>query len=109
MGKMACRCGYTFDTTPSPEPNLWIAVTDANYETFICAEAESNELSKEYDQNRERVTQLDRLICDMRTLLYNCPQCMRIYWFRGEDGQVEVFAPKSGGRENPSGDAANLV
>jgi|GEM_PF-7127317 len=94
MSKTLCRCGYWFDHVKCPNANLWIAVKDADHEEFIKAEAEADQLSVEYELNKERVTALDQMTADMRTILYNCPRCDRLYWYRGADGKVEVFAPE---------------
>ncbi len=95
MGKLVCRCGHVMDTTPSPEPDLWIAIQDADREWFVRAEAEAERLSDDYAQNREIVQELDEVACAIYTQIYNCPACNRLYWFRGEDGSCEVFAPES--------------
>ena len=95
MQKMVCRCGYVFNRTPSPEPFMWVAIKDSNYEKLIKAEAESGRLAEGYEQNQERVTELDRMVSDMQTYLYNCPACNRIYWYRGAPGELEVFLPET--------------
>lgn len=96
MGKMNCRCGYLFDLTPCPTPYQWVDIKDTDRKTFINAEAEANHLTKvSYEKNKERIAKLDQLTHAVHTLIYNCPVCNRIIWFRGEDGGFEVFTPES--------------
>ena len=95
MGKMLCRCGYLFDFTPIPQAFSWLAVKDTDRETYIQAVAETEELTKDYERNQERVTVLDQMTFAMDTQICNCPVCNRLYWFRGEDGEMEVFVPES--------------
>ncbi|MBI3463029.1 MAG: hypothetical protein HY000_08225 [Planctomycetes bacterium] len=94
MGKLVCQCGYVFDLTPSPERRMWIAIKDADFEALLAAESESDRLSEHYEDNVARVTELDLFSCAMKTLIYNCPECNRIIWYRGTDGEFEVFVPE---------------
>ncbi len=73
---------------------MWIAIKDVEHEAFLEAEIEADHLSKSYQKHQERIGQLDRQNWVRQTLLYNCPVCNRIYWFRGPEGDIEVFVPE---------------
>ena len=94
MRKLVCSCGYVFDLMSTPELRMWVVFKDADFEPLLFGESEAERLGAEYEQNQDRETELDQLTSEMKTPLYNCPACIRIIWYRGRDGESEVFVPE---------------
>jgi uncharacterized protein with PIN domain len=66
---------------------------DGEDEELVRCETESQALLQKTSSSEipERVKELDRRVAEIRTLLYQCPSCERLFWYRGRGGEPEVF------------------
>lgn len=90
MGTFTCHCGHTWDITTAPEPHLWIAFASDVEEAVFQKEIETHHLEKDFDAKRQPIHTNDLFVSEHRTLLYECPSCGGLTWYRGQIGHGEV-------------------
>src|SRR5688572_29592870 len=93
MGKLLCLCGYIHELSLPSLETQWITVRDRDHEEFLNAEWERERLgrSEEGSTEWEELLRADSKALSMRTILYDCPQCGRLIWYRDEDGAARIY------------------
>ncbi len=95
MAGFVCKCGFLWDITQAPEQDLWIAYSSSVEEDVIRREVDSSARESDFDANRQRILENDGFVAKHRTLIYECPSCHRLAWYRGNDGDIEWFRLES--------------
>jgi hypothetical protein len=92
-GRVVCECGYEHDLVEIPGPTIWRALRDTDGGDFRAAYRAQDRLqelapgSPEYQELLWADGEMNRIL----TFIFECPQCGRLIWNRGEKYPDRVY------------------
>jgi hypothetical protein len=87
MSRFKCRCGFSLRISNVPEPQTWIA---------YAGDIEEASVEADFEANKDIIRENDRFVSEHRTLIYECPSCGWLTWYRGSPDEATHFKPTVG-------------
>jgi hypothetical protein len=93
MSKALCVCGYVHELSTMPDEG-WVLVRDRDYERLLEAETTRSELRNARPGTPEWETLMaaDATVEAATQRMYECPECGRLLWLRGNDPSGKLYS-----------------